>query len=152
MVMICIGKWGPAAWFTLHSMAHACRERMTHAQAGQFRVFLYGFGSFLPCPKCTRHFLEFLDAKFANGFEVTTRAMAVELMNDAHNSVNIRNGKPTWTLEEHYRGMAIMGAPPPRKTLSMGVPTDPAVVMAVVMVLVLVAVLNLRRVSRYVRM
>ena len=124
MVVICIGKWGPAAWFTLHSMAHACSERMTQTQSVQFRNFLYGFGLFLPCPKCTRHFREFLDGKFANGAEVTTRAMAVELINDAHNSVNIRNGKRAWTLEEHYRWMALSGTPLPQESIhgSMTIP------------------------------
>jgi hypothetical protein len=97
-----LGEWGPSAWNTLHVFAHSAPKELTKDEMQKFAWFLNAFAEYLPCPRCQRHFKEFLDRRMT---EVTlrTRSSVVKLLNDAHNEVNARTGKRVYTLEEHYR-------------------------------------------------
>ena len=134
MTVVCIARWGPAAWFTLHSMAHTSPVRMTQYQSDRFRDLLYHFADFLPCLKCARHMRRYLDAHFEE-HAVRSRAEAVELLNDLHNSVNARTGKPCWTLAEHHAWMAREGMPSRSGSLSGGSISAPVVIAVVASVL-----------------
>lgn len=112
---ITIDKWGPAAWNTLHVFAHTAPETLTAMDRASMRTFLNTFGSHLPCSKCRRHFLEFMERHASTDAAFATRKRVVALMNDAHNEVNRRNGKRVYTLAEHYR---VYQRPPPRLRLT----------------------------------
>ena len=95
---ITLDKWGPAAWNTLHVFAHTAPKRLTAAQRAEWRALLRTFSSFLPCPSCRSHFSAFLQARLTDE-ALGTRAALVALLNDAHNDVNRRTGKRTFTLD-----------------------------------------------------
>ena len=94
-------EWGPGAWNTLHAFAHTQAETLTEEEIEQFGWFLTTFAGYIPCPKCRRHFQNFLDRRMTRE-TLATRASIVSLLNDAHNEVNARTGKRIYTLEEHY--------------------------------------------------
>lgn len=97
-----IDRWGPGAWNTLHVVAHTYPQRPTDAQREDLAAFLRLFARHLPCPKCRDHFETYLDEHLTPD-SLADRAAAVRLLHDAHNAVNVRCGKPVWSLEAHYR-------------------------------------------------
>lgn len=99
---ITIDKWGPCAWNTLHSFAHRSPERLRAHEAEEWKNFLFLFAKRLPCPKCRTHMRVFLEKNITTTtFE--SRENIVRLLHEAHNDVNRRTGKRTWSLQEHYR-------------------------------------------------
>lgn len=100
---LALSEWGPGAWNTLHAFAHTAPETIPPDERRQFREFLREFGRRIPCPKCRKHFLDFLDRRASTDEVFATRASVVALLNDAHNEVNARRGTHIFTLEEHYR-------------------------------------------------
>lgn len=100
---LALSEWGPGAWNTLHAFAHTAPEELPPDERRRFREFLREFGRRIPCPKCRRHFLDFLDRRASMDEVFATRASVVALLNDAHNEVNARRGTRIFTLEEHYR-------------------------------------------------
>lgn len=97
-----IRDWGPVAWQTLHSFAHALPEVLDENLQNTVRTFVYTFGELLPCVKCSQHFLKFLADNEKND-TFKTRQNVVMLLNDAHNAVNARCNKPVFTFEEHCK-------------------------------------------------
>ena len=97
---ITIDKWGPSAWNTLHAFAHRVPVTSSADQQRAFRDFLYGFAKHLPCPHCRTHFLRYLDAHLT-AHSLASRAATIAFLNDAHNDVNVRLGKPVWSIEAH---------------------------------------------------
>ena len=100
-----ISEWGPAAWNTLHVVAHSYPTHPTSRQRDETWQFLHLFALHLPCPSCRQHFQSLLQSSVptsdATAFD--SRESLVKFMNDAHNEVNVRLGKRIYTLEEHYR-------------------------------------------------
>lgn len=99
---ITLDVWGPAAWNTLHVFAHTMPHRLTRDERAELRAFLFAFASYLPCPRCRRHFDGFLRERIHDDAALATREAVVRLLNDAHNDVNARTGKRVFTLREHY--------------------------------------------------
>ena len=97
---ITIDRWGPAAWNTLHAFAHSVPLTLDATQQSDFVQFLYLFGAHLPCPKCRAHFKEYLDTHI-EASDFTTRKSIIAFVHEAHNDVNVRLGKRTWTLHDH---------------------------------------------------
>lgn len=97
-----IDEWGPAAWNTLHVVAHSFPHEPSDAERDDMRTFLLLFTKHLPCPSCKRHFMDLLSRRLDER-ALQSRFSLVAFMNDAHNEVNRRLGKRVWTLEEHYR-------------------------------------------------
>ena len=62
--------------------------------------FLFGYAHFLPCRLCSRHFTEFLRVR-ATERTLSSRKSVIRLLFDAHNDVNIRNGKRKLTMDEY---------------------------------------------------
>ena len=104
-----IDKWGPSAWNTLHSFAHAAPPLLDTKQQQDMLHLLNLFGAHLPCPTCRRHFHAYLDTH-VRPETFTTRESIVRFLHDAHNDVNLRLGKRVWTLKEHYRVYAVISA------------------------------------------
>ena len=94
--------WGPAAWQTLHSFAHALPETLDDTEQYEVKQFLHSFATFLPCSRCGKHFSEFLHQNERTRDCFATRHNIVSLLNDCHNDVNRRRGKRQYTLDEHY--------------------------------------------------
>ena len=97
-----LGEWGPGAWNTLHVFAHSAPKELTREEMQKFAWFLNTFAEYLPCPRCRKHFQEFLDRRMTED-TLRTRSSIVKLLNDAHNEVNARTGKRVYTLDEHYQ-------------------------------------------------
>ena len=102
MVGLSIDEWGPGAWNTLHVFAHSAPTKLTNEEVQKYALFFNIFAEFLPCPRCRRHFQDFLSRRMTDD-TLRTRLSIVKLLNDAHNEVNARRGKRVYTLEEHYR-------------------------------------------------
>ena len=99
---VSIDKWGPCAWNTLHAFAHTMPRVLDTPRRAELRQFLYSFATFLPCPRCRRHFVAYLDAHLDRS-SLATRENVVVFLHEAHNDVNVRLGKRAFTLEEHLR-------------------------------------------------
>ena len=112
-----MSQWGPAGWHTLHVTAHSAPRVLSPEQRRDMQQFLRLFAAHLPCPRCRRHFADFLERRLCDE-AVATRAALVILLNDAHNEVNARLGKRVFTLEEHYREFAATATAPPREWLA----------------------------------
>jgi hypothetical protein len=97
---IALDVWGPSAWNTLHCFAHASPPRISDSKREEFSQFLSLFAKQIPCPSCRHHFEHYLET---NPLKVETRGDLVSYLNDAHNSVNKRLGKKTWSYEAHCR-------------------------------------------------
>ena len=100
-----IVMWGPAAWHTLHTWAHASPITLNDTQKDEMETLLRLFASHLPCPRCRDHFSAYLDAHMDDE-ALSTRVGLVRMLHEAHNSVNVRTGKRAWTLAEHYKAFA----------------------------------------------
>ena len=120
----CVGShlqcWGPGGWIVLHAIAHGMPETLPAPR--DTWTFLNLFADHLPCATCASHFRSFL----ARRTMPRRRDALVALLNDAHNEVNVRLGKRTYTLEEHTRLFAARPPPPP--------PLPPAVFLLVVVI------------------
>ena len=99
-----ISKWGPAAWNTLHVVAHTFPDAPTQKEREDLHSFLKLFGQHLPCPKCRTHFVQLLNERLtgADSVHLQSRERVTAFLNEAHNDVNRRLGKPSFTLEDHY--------------------------------------------------
>lgn len=95
-------EWGPGAWNTLHVFAHTTPDELTKEEMQKFAWFLNTFAEYLPCPRCRKHFQDFLERRMTED-TLRTHSSIVKLLNDAHNEVNARTGKRVYTLEEHYQ-------------------------------------------------
>jgi hypothetical protein len=83
--------WGPPLWKVLHTLAES------PAVASIWADIPAALDVSLPCPECEEHYHAWLTAHpcpvaDADGIRTWLR--------DLHNTVNARNGKPTWTAEE----------------------------------------------------
>lgn len=103
--MLALNKWGPSGWHFIHAVMMTAPEKLSPNEIEEMKAFLVLFGRHLPCPKCRIHFRDFL-AREANDARYASRDALVQLMNDCHNDVNRRLGKPEFTLEQHYAYMA----------------------------------------------
>ena len=103
--MLALNKWGPSGWHFIHAVMMTSPEQLDRQQREEMRSFLRALAAHLPCPKCRRHFAVFLDRELTDE-RLATRRSLVALMNDCHNEVNRRSGKPEYTLRQHYEWMA----------------------------------------------
>ncbi len=104
---VTMNKWGPCAWNTLHAFAHTSPMVLDSARRADFKKLLYLYSSFLPCPKCRLHFVNYLDSHLTDR-SLITRESCILFLHEAHNDVNARLGKRVWSLEEH---MAVYSRP-----------------------------------------
>lgn len=100
-----ISEWGPSAWNTLHVVAHTYPVNPSDNDRMQTFQFLNLFALHLPCPACREHFQALLarTVSTSDAPAFASRNAMVIFMNDAHNEVNVRLGKRTYSLEEHYQ-------------------------------------------------
>lgn len=109
--MLALNKWGPSGWHLIHVIMMTSPLTLNEQQRSDMKSFLLLLGKHLPCPKCQVHFSNFV-REHATDERVGTREALVALMNDCHNEVNRRNGKPEFTLKEHREWL--LAGPPPK--------------------------------------
>jgi hypothetical protein len=97
-------KWGPCAWNTLHAFAYTTPEEPSIEEQESIKTFLRIFTRHIPCNRCRTHFDKYLSENMKND-TLSTRKNVISFLNDAHNDVNRRLGKPIWTIEQHTESM-----------------------------------------------
>jgi hypothetical protein len=97
-----ISQWGPAGWNILHAMAHTVPDSLSAQERVRLRRFLLDFAHYLPCRICSKHFAEFVRVRATDNV-LSTRKGVVRFLFDAHNGVNIRNGKRKLSMDEYHR-------------------------------------------------
>lgn len=94
-----VDLWGPGAWALLHTCSFTYPESPTTDDRRQFHDFLWAVARVLPCPRCRKHFMSYLQthapAPCAAAFD--DRKAISRLLVDVHNDVNRRTQKPEWT-------------------------------------------------------
>lgn len=131
---ITIDRWGPSAWNVLHSFAHCAQVSLDRDEQEEWKAFLHAFGRRLPCPTCRAHFKAYLDANVQDGATFAGRESIVAFMNDVHNDVNRRLGKPTWTLEQHKQAYS---RPTGGRTDAAATHCGAAIVLAMIVVVLM---------------
>mmetsp|Transcript_60606 Transcript_60606/g.131367 ORF Transcript_60606/g.131367 Transcript_60606/m.131367 type:complete len:214 (-) Transcript_60606:43-684(-) len=93
-------KWGPAAWFFLHTVALAQIDPISLEQQARLRrFFTEDLPYILPCPVCGEHARSHIQSQQPISDEVfASRTALVKWVNDFHNTVNVQNGKPVVSL------------------------------------------------------
>ena len=130
---ITLDAWGPAGWQMLHVFAHTAPRELDATARTDMAQLLRLFAQHLPCPRCRRHFLGFLDRRMTEE-ALGTRDALVRLLHDAHNEVNARTGKRLWTLAEHRRAYARPSRHDPTAPLAAVVVVAAAAAMMLVVV------------------
>lgn len=96
-------SWGPSAWTFLHTSSYAYSIEPTQEDRMNMYMFLYYFARVLPCKRCSDDFKLYLDKKLAERTAssiLDSRKNMVRFVIDAHNAVNIKLGKRTYSYEE----------------------------------------------------
>ncbi len=138
---ITIDRWGPAAWNTLHSFAHCSPERLSQVEQDEWKEFMYSFARRLPCPRCRRHLKKYLDEHIrSDTFE--GKESISRFMNDVHNDVNARLGKPVWSYEENRRLYS-------RAHSQKSQDVEPLVALVVIVVLLCLIMRKMRKKMRH---
>jgi FAD-linked sulfhydryl oxidase len=93
-------QWGPAIWFSLHSIAAAYPEKPTEQDRESIVKLFEGLSLRLPCGICSVHLQE--ELKSFPIYEHTESKVQLEkYVYDLHNRVNTKSGKSiTHTFEE----------------------------------------------------
>lgn len=91
--------WGPGAWIFLHSISLHYPDFPTVQDKKIMYDFVYLLAKVLPCDVCQEHFQEYLRQHPVN-FHLDSRFSFARWLVNAHNSVNVLNGKPVLSMED----------------------------------------------------
>jgi hypothetical protein len=103
--------WGPAYWFTLHTITFQYPFHPTENDKLHYKLFFEQLQFLLPCKYCRIHYQQ-------NWKEIPiqldSRRSLVEWLIKFHNQVNVITGKPIYTLEQvMYQYESYFGHPIP---------------------------------------
>lgn len=92
--------WGPCVWYLFHTVAHHIKEDHPKFETAknEFIAFSFRIATNLPCPECSQHATAYI-SKITPQMIKTKHDLKMLYIN-FHNAVNIRKGKPVFTLEE----------------------------------------------------
>lgn len=92
--------WGPCVWYLFHTVAHHIKEDHPKFETAknEFIAFSFRIATNLPCPECSQHATAYI-SKITPQMIKTKHDLKMLYIN-FHNAVNIRKGKPLFTLEE----------------------------------------------------
>lgn len=84
---------GQAGWTLLHVMAANTPEKPTEQESARVDAFLHALGHLYPCPTCAAHFRQHIQQ---HPIASSSREALSLWLCEAHNEVNIRNGKKSF--------------------------------------------------------
>ena len=91
--------WGPGAWIFLHSITLHYPDFPSMQDKKVMYDFVHLLAKILPCDICQEHFAQYLGANPVN-FHLGSRYEFAKWMVNAHNSVNIQQGKPQLSMKD----------------------------------------------------
>ena len=92
--------WGPCVWYLFHTLAHHIDEDNPKFETvkNEFILFSFRIATNLPCPECSQHATSYLSK--VNPKSIKTKTDLKMLYINFHNAVNIRKGKPIFSIED----------------------------------------------------
>lgn len=90
--------WGPSTWTLFHTLSEKVKEENFNEILPDFLVMIKRICMNLPCPDCSAHAVQVMSKVSANQF--TSKESLKMFLFHFHNSVNVRTGKPVFTVEE----------------------------------------------------
>jgi hypothetical protein len=92
--------WGPCVWYLFHTLAHHIDETSPKFESvkNEFISFSFRIATNLPCPECSQHATTYLSK--VNPKLIKTKNDLKMLYLNFHNAVNIRKGKPVFSLQD----------------------------------------------------
>ncbi len=93
-------KWGPHAWFFLHTVAYNYPANPTEEKKAEYRQFFTNLASILPCVYCRNSYTNFLQT-----YPITSEVLANHLSFNRwfyliHSKVNEKLGKKNITFAQ----------------------------------------------------
>jgi hypothetical protein len=95
--------WGPPLWSALHIAAYASVSR---GLLPRWQRLLTELRTGLPCPECSAHYNSWFNSHPLRTTLLppnNTQQSIIRFVQDLHNSVNVRNNKPTWSTAQSAR-------------------------------------------------
>ena len=90
--------WGPATWTLFHTLAEKVKEDNFNEMLPDLLTMIKRICMNLPCPDCSAHAVQIMSKVTPNQF--TSKESLKIFLFHFHNSVNVRTGKPVFTVEE----------------------------------------------------
>ena len=89
--------FGPSTWRAMHAIAFTYPENATPETRMQYIDFFRALGPVIPCPSCSKHYMEYIDK---HPIDADSRESLAKWVYELHQDVNRRNKKPglTWEL------------------------------------------------------
>lgn len=94
--------WGPTFWKTYHIMALNFPSAASPIASQKMKEFVSAIPWTLPCEKCRVHCMKYIHENLTDSVVESNKNLFVFFVN-FHNAVNIRLGKPQYSLEEALR-------------------------------------------------
>jgi len=88
--------WGASMWKVLHIAA------LYNEKLSQWRVILQSLLTDLPCPDCRAHYAEWYNSHPLKSGLIPRRfrRQVIIWLFDLHNAINLRTGRPVWTIAQ----------------------------------------------------
>lgn len=98
-----INSWGPSGWNFIHAVSYSYPKRPTSQDKLNMYKFLTNFARVLPCKRCRDDFTAYIDLNLSEregSSALMSNETFVHFLVDAHNHVNQKLGKRTYTYRE----------------------------------------------------
>jgi len=103
--------WGSKFWFVMHTTAYFYPETPTTDEMHAAKNFYESLRLLLPCPGCAQHYAGLLQKKPIDN-AISSRMSLITWVNEIHNEVNRRLGKPIVSIEEYLMMTRHLERPP----------------------------------------
>ena len=90
--------WGPPIWLFIHSLVFKLKDEMYVYVGIQLFNMIKRITSYLPCPECSQHAVNFLSGINTN--TIKTKQELIRVLYLFHNSVNVRKNKPLYNFSD----------------------------------------------------
>jgi len=101
-----MSQWGPSTWKFLHAVSFAYPDTPSANDKKQMYELLLSVGKFIPCKKCSSHFMSHLRSTLTSkelSYALANRDTLSRFLVDVHNEVNTRLGKKSYCYERVLR-------------------------------------------------